>query len=187
MRIIMKTICARPPVSQTLSMLSRLLDFFPEVSIYSSAITQLKNHTEGITPLILSLNNYFFDQERLIHIFAILLQKMKSLRKYRTYSSVLLLALYAFILTPVQWWHKHPAKAAIETVQPAGGKFSHPGKELSGKCSICDHQYSICYSDAGEPPVVPLVVGTSSYRFSAAAPPEPMHFSCSNKGPPVNG
>ena len=64
--------------------------------------------------------------------------------------SALLIALYAFMVTPTQWWHRHEAilgGSSTFIVKKSG----HPAslENATGiNCKICSHHYSIFDQDS---------------------------------------
>lgn len=107
---------------------------------------------------------------------------LPSLYSYRPVVAAILLALYAFIATPVQYWHHHGVPASESgSAALKHGKIIHAGK---GRCAVCAHQFADC----------------EAYGFfcrKLAAPPRQqatcfckieinlaVTLACSNKGPP---
>jgi len=101
-----------------------------------------------------------------------------------------LLALYAFIVAPVQLWHHHGDKTVKEvsafTASADDTVFSSDADSLSDTdCPVCQHQYAACDNDAAAPEIViistPATVNGwyAQYAFSVFA------LTASNKGPPT--
>ncbi|HEY0610912.1 MAG TPA: hypothetical protein VGD35_14680 [Chitinophaga sp.] len=108
---------------------------------------------------------------------------MSALSTYRQLIAAILLALYAFIATPVEHWHHH-ARAVSGTdltVYPKA-KVTNAGKE---HCTICAHQYTV-YEES-----IPfhwqswsLLLGIITCFYWKGITLF-ITLSCSNKGPPV--
>lgn len=127
-----------------------------------------------------------------ITIFATTLQKIKltELRKYKHTIAVVLLAVYAFIATPVQWWHHHTyAVITTSSLQSAGkAKIATPhssNKTIEDNCQICGHHYSIYSND--DVSVFKIFISANNPRqgFYALAIPLAPYFNSTNKGPPA--
>jgi hypothetical protein len=109
--------------------------------------------------------------------------------RYRQWSAALLLALYAFIAMPVQYWHIHPENSKAAACHPAdaskGPRISPAGALQPDGCKICDHHYSAYYDDQCGQPALPQAVKNFSFQFPVPALFETVRLSCPNKGPPV--
>lgn len=106
-------------------------------------------------------------------------------KTYKTLTAAFLLALYAFIATPVSFWHQHKN---CETSNPQTERqiFTKAVKTaLDANCKICSHHYSVFADDAVTP-----VIYTGTYQssftdfFLIKDIPNP-GYSHSNKGPPA--
>ena len=116
--------------------------------------------------------------------------KLNRILKYKTFITALLLAVYAFIASPVQLWHHHTyetnngyRKSFKEKKVTSFSAFSKQVKDLN--CQICSHYYSIFIDAKAVRLEVPFIVAQSveqHYVFSIPSPPF-LHFS--NKGPPT--
>ncbi|MCG2615483.1 hypothetical protein LZZ85_14380 [Terrimonas sp. NA20] len=125
-----------------------------------------------------------------LDIFATLLQIiLTSNLPYRQFIAALLLALYAFIIAPVQLWHHHEREAVKESsafVASADDAVFASDTDVSSDtdCPVCQHQYAACDDDASVPGVTiistPATIneGYAQHAFSAFA------LTASNKGPP---
>jgi hypothetical protein len=115
---------------------------------------------------------------------------LKLVSKYKTFISALLLAVYAFMATPVPLWHRHnyeantvTEKSAQEKELASFSKFSL--QAVNTNCQICSHQYSIFIDTEMVRIEAPFVVNQSveqHYVFSIPLSPS-LHFS--NKDPPA--
>ncbi|HEY8897104.1 MAG TPA: hypothetical protein VIM79_19910 [Niastella sp.] len=113
---------------------------------------------------------------------------MTVLRTYKVLSGVFLLALYAFVATPVQYWHHHTIHAAIqkETQNSRHDQLlQNNGSQQDANCLVCSHKYS-SYSEisiiAFEPCAHIAEDQLDPYLVSAVTPPSFLFF---NKGPPA--
>jgi hypothetical protein len=108
--------------------------------------------------------------------------------RYRQWSAALLLALYAFIAVPVQYWHTHPEERQVAAYHPAdasvSASFFQAHEQLKVDCKICDHHYSAYYGDQCGQPILPQAVKNFSFQFPVPALFETVRLSCLNKGPP---
>ena len=92
--------------------------------------------------------------------------------------------LYVFILTPVQFWHQHPAKTSATIQQVYAYQYDLAADSSDADCSVCSHKYS-GYELAFEAPCFsePTVAGVF-YMIPGLAAVEGIHFTLCNKGPP---
>jgi hypothetical protein len=107
---------------------------------------------------------------------------LTAFRKYKPFIAATLLALYAFVATPVQWWHHHNTTAA-NSKQAVVAKATSSGSD-SG-CQICSHKYAAYYDDALIPFVSSILIPTAKndyYRLLLIVTPS---YSLLNKGPPA--
>ncbi|MFT3948184.1 MAG: hypothetical protein QM763_14535 [Agriterribacter sp.] len=111
---------------------------------------------------------------------------MRLNKRYRQLTAVLLLAMYAFIATPVQLWHHHDSEKHITD---AGIKTSFVSKIANAaseaNCLICHHQYSVYNDDI----IIPLIAAVTEFSLqNGYYIAELVHFIAlpsQNKGPPV--
>jgi hypothetical protein len=112
---------------------------------------------------------------------------------FRTYKVVLgafLLALYAFVATPVQYWHHHKT---VHAAKPDLAKNSQQhlffqdgdGSQQDANCPVCSHKYST-YSEisiiAFEPCIQVTGAQYGCYQLPSVTAPS---FPLPNKGPPA--
>jgi len=106
-------------------------------------------------------------------------------RKYKTIIAVLMLALYAFIATPVSYWHHHNFEnSSTSKNQPQQTIEKSSVINTDANCKICAHQYSAFNDDA----VKPLISSAKQLLllngiFFIKDIPNP-GYTQSNKGPP---
>ena len=115
---------------------------------------------------------------------------MTELRKYKKIVAVVLLAAYAFIATPVQWWHHHnygtASTSSLQTVDAK--KITAPAAEnktVKDNCQICGHHYSIYSNDDVAVFKIFSSVINPKQGFYALAIPLAPYFNSTNKGPPA--
>ena len=115
---------------------------------------------------------------------------MTELRKYKQLVAVILLTVYAFIATPVQWWHHHnyAADAASSLQQVDAKKITAPdaeNKSIKDNCQICGHHYSIYSND--DVTVFKIFASAINRKegFYALAIPLAPYLNSTNKGPPA--
>ncbi len=116
---------------------------------------------------------------------------MTELRKYKHAVAVILLTVYAFIATPVQFWHHQNYQGKnTSSLQPDGGaaKITAPdadNKTIGDNCQICSHHYSI-YSNDAIPAFEIFISDTNSKKwFNIPTILLAPFFNFTNKGPPA--
>lgn len=108
------------------------------------------------------------------------------LRTYKVLSGVFLLALYAFVATPVQYWHHHTIHAAKQTQNSQHDQLlQNDGSQQDANCPVCSHKYS-SYSE------IPIIAFEPCYHIAVAQPCSYLlanitspSFLLPNKGPPA--
>jgi hypothetical protein len=109
-------------------------------------------------------------------------------KPYRRLIGLILLGVYAFLITPVQFWHHHANAGAghLASVTAAKQPLLEKAPDISNHntCLVCSHKYAVFYDNALFPPSIAGVqyaVGYTGYQLpclSAVAIQRP------NKGPP---
>ncbi len=111
-------------------------------------------------------------------------------KKYKTFIATVLLAVYAFIATPVQLWHHHSNTINTASKKSYAQKVESPvfkstPQATVANCQVCSHHYSV-YSDVAtivfEAPSLILPSNKECYIFSIPLSP---FLNFSNKGPPL--
>lgn len=114
---------------------------------------------------------------------------MTTNKKYKQFIAILLLALYAFVATPVQLWHHHnyaniAASGSSDKKETASFSKS-TGKSAEGNCKVCSHRYSTYNDGATVIFAAPLFIDKAKQAFyNTSIPSAPLH-NFSNKGPPL--
>lgn len=115
---------------------------------------------------------------------------MTELTKYKHLVAVVLLVLYAFITTPVQFWHHHNNAATSIYSLPSDDAANvaasyEDNKTIEDSCQICGHHYSI-YSttDVFHFKIITSVINPKQGFYAFATPFAP-YFHSANKGPPT--
>lgn len=111
--------------------------------------------------------------------------KLNLNKKYKIILAAFLLGLYAFIVTPVSYWHQHNfsnSGTSKKQYQETIAKSSVMGTDAN--CKICSHHYSVSDDDA----VALLISPTEQLSalngfFFTKDVPNPGYCQ-SNKGPP---
>lgn len=112
---------------------------------------------------------------------------MTSFIKYRQIIVVLFLGLYAFIITPVQLWHRHDCyKGEIsKNSRKETTVLQAINKSIDTNCNICSHHYSVYNSTDA------IILNLSVFPFNPAkgldtlAIPSAPYLNSTNKGPPA--
>ncbi len=106
-------------------------------------------------------------------------------KNHKTIVAAFLLALYAFMVTPVSYWHQH----SIDSRAYAGEKQSNQVKNVSAavdeNCKICAHHYSVAANDAiiiSFSPWMAFISYDDCYFQQRITNPG---YNQSNKGPPA--
>ena len=106
-------------------------------------------------------------------------------KKYKIITTAFMLALYAFIATPVSYWHQHKkydtSKAQIE--QKIYAKASKT--VVDANCKICSHHYAVSNNDAVVLVIPAIKKGSSLIGFCLTKNILNPGYSHSNKGPPA--
>ena len=105
-------------------------------------------------------------------------------RYHKTIVAAILLALYAFMVTPVSYWHQHSFDCNTAATKNAS-KQTVNISDADANCKICTHHYSVADNDAViiSFPALKVFSTYSDYYFlEKIANPG---FSQSNKGPPA--
>lgn len=116
--------------------------------------------------------------------------KLTELRKYKNVIAVVLLAVYAFIATPVQWWHHHNycTVTSVSSLQSGSAvkitASNAANKIIENNCQICSHHYSIYSSDNVNS--FKIFSSTCNPKDGLNAPAIPLapYLNSTNKGPP---
>jgi len=101
--------------------------------------------------------------------------------------SALLIALYAFMVTPTQWWHRHEAILGGSSAVIAK-KSGHPAtlENATGiNCKICSHHYSDFDQDSSLPELTtPYFWVDKSNQLRPSAFTQPLR-SATGRAPPT--
>ena len=113
-----------------------------------------------------------------------------SAKTYRQLLTILLLGLYAFIVTPVQCWHQHNFRAtasARSTNEKVFDSFTKSTVEsFEGNCAICAHQYAVYLNAETFPVTAATVNATTKNGYHYIAYISSPQYKFLNKGPPAS-
>ena len=111
---------------------------------------------------------------------------MKQNKTYKILITAFLLALYAFIATPVQLWHQHSYDQNITTNKSVTEAkiIKETGQSAETNCQICSHHYSIYNKTDAILFHIPISVNNPKQGFYALSIPLEPYFNSTNKGPP---
>ena len=105
---------------------------------------------------------------------------------YKPWISAFLLCVYAFIATPVQFWHHHkdPGSISVSDSKQEKTISKSDSKKVEAGCQICSHHYSAYTDDAS--PVFVIAAPNEGIKevFSLQAIPTAHFFNLSGRGPP---
>ncbi|OQP62211.1 hypothetical protein A4R26_18215 [Niastella populi] len=114
---------------------------------------------------------------------------MNPFSTYKNLLGAFLLALYAFVATPVQYWHHHKTIHGAKKTHAADSQqqllFQDDGSQQDANCPVCSHKYAtyseiaITASNLGHHVTGPQL---GYYQLPAVTAPS---FPLPNKGPPV--
>jgi len=108
-------------------------------------------------------------------------------RTYKTILAALLLALYAFIATPVSYWHQHNSNCNKNEKDEHSQIVKKSSLDSDENCKICTHHYSVASNDATTFYFSGLDFYSSYYTFLSINNITNPGYSKSNKGPPAIG
>jgi predicted glycosyltransferase involved in capsule biosynthesis len=110
---------------------------------------------------------------------------LKLKRKYNNIIAALMLALYAFVTTPVSYWHHHNRSCDKNETEQHLQMVKKASFAPNDNCKICAHHYSIATNDA----ITIYFLSVNHFTFcdtffqiNALTNPG---YSQSNKGPPA--
>jgi hypothetical protein len=94
---------------------------------------------------------------------------------------------YAFIATPVQFWHHHKYAGSISASHSKEEKIvsKSEGKAVEANCQICSHHYSIYADDASTVFVIALTKEVAGESFPLQSIPAAPFFNSTGRGPPT--
>lgn len=112
--------------------------------------------------------------------------KLRLKRKYKTIIAALMLALYAFIATPVSYWHHHNFQSTPTSTNQHQQTIEKASViNADANCKICSHHYSV-FNDDAIVLSVPTIQQPSPFSIFYAVKDIPNPgYSQSNKGPPA--
>ena len=112
---------------------------------------------------------------------------MKLKRKYNNIIAALMLALYAFVTTPVSYWHHHKNNCDKNKTERHSQIVKKSTTAIDANCKICSHDYSVSNNDAITIYFSTLSFFTSYSIFFQINNITNPGYSQSNKGPPAIG
>lgn len=109
---------------------------------------------------------------------------------YRQIIAAMLLALYAFVVAPVQLWHHHDrevVKEASAFVASSDDAILSADTDASSDadCPICQHQYAAYDDDASVPEISIVTTPAMTHGWYAQHAFSAFALTASNKGPPT--
>lgn len=106
---------------------------------------------------------------------------------YKTWIAALLLCVYAFIATPVQFWHHHKYAANISASDSKEEKTvsKSEGNAVEANCPICSHHYSVYADDSSTVFVIAVTNEVVNESFPLQSIPSALFFNLSGRGPPA--
>jgi len=140
-----------------------------------------------IAYVLKTVRNYFLRYQVISYFCNNIAKYLTGLRTYKVLLGAFLLALYAFIATPVQFWHHHQvAHAASQTHNSQHDiLLQDDGSLPDANCPVCSHKYS-SYSE------IPIIAFEPCHHVAAAQyggyqllVVTAFSFSLPNKGPPA--
>lgn len=141
----------------------------------------------AISPLLKIIQIQRIIRLAIFYNFATILQLMNLRATHKRLISAFLIALYAFIVTPTQWWHHHEIilQAASTPIAKKTGPFSIVDNATANTCKICSHHYSFFDKDAAIPKIsTPIFWATETSKLTCTQYTEP-NRSTSGRAPPT--
>jgi hypothetical protein len=118
-------------------------------------------------------------------------KKLTELRKYKPIIAAVLLVVYSFIATPVQFWHQHNYAIArtVSSLQPGDTQkiysANNSAKTIEDNCRVCSHHYSIYSNDDVTGFKIFGTTINSKKGFYTITIQLAPYFNSTNKGPPA--
>ena len=114
---------------------------------------------------------------------------MNNVNKYKQLLSAILLLLYVFVSTPVQWLHYHESDKIAEERLLSGQDrlvFSDQDSNQNAEnCSICLHKYSSYNNDFFHPLINSIELESPAFTGWIGSNYLPHNISFDNKDPPL--
>jgi len=104
---------------------------------------------------------------------------------HRIIIAALFLALYAFVATPVSYWHQHEGDKDVKQTEQCSKTEKKYSIAVGDDCKICSHHYSVADNDAEL--FVFLFINyfpSLDYTYPVSSISNP-GYGESNKGPPA--
>ena len=108
---------------------------------------------------------------------------LATVQPYRIQLAALLALLYLFIVTPVQYWHRH--ESTVDAITPASQHGLPELTESDANCAICTHSYAVSSNDAVAMISTANFFYTVSHSYDLLLLPTDGSNGCSNKSPPA--
>lgn len=134
------------------------------------------------TPILLSVG-IFLQKLYICNNIAFLL-RLK--RNHKTILTAFLLTLYAFIATPVSYWHHHKSTCEKDNTEHHSNIIKKSIANSEANCKICSHHYSVSANDAITVYFSPVTFITTISDFNLLKKVANHGYRQSNKGPPVD-
>jgi transcription elongation factor Elf1 len=108
--------------------------------------------------------------------------KLKS--HHKTILAASLLVLYAFIATPVSYWHHHKSTCEDNGTEQHSQVVKKSQSVVDANCKICSHHYSASINDASTVYFSPITIHSTFSDFYTVKKIANPGYGQSNKGPP---
>jgi hypothetical protein len=109
---------------------------------------------------------------------------LKLKRNHKTILATFLLVLYAFIATPVSYWHHHKSTCQDDSTAQHSKVVKISQLEVDENCEICSHDYSASINDASAVYFYHITIHTTFSDFYTVKKIANPGYGQSNKGPP---
>jgi transcription elongation factor Elf1 len=112
---------------------------------------------------------------------------LKLKRNHKIFVAAFLLALYAFIATPVSYWHHHKSTCVDDGTEQHSQVIKKNQSVDDANCKICSHHYSASINDAITIYFSPITIYSTFSDFYTVKKMANPGYGQSNKGPPSVG
>ena len=130
------------------------------------------------------LNRLYYSCQEILHL-QLYCNLLRLKTNHKTIITAYLLTLYAFIATPVSYWHHHNSNCDNNETELHLQMVKKTPFATNDNCKICAHPYSIANNDAITIYFLSINHFTSCDTFLQINDITNLGYSRTNKGPPA--